>query len=282
MTLHFEETTPGVHMAMWENPNSGNARTVVVIESLGQFTLYIDGDVAARDLESFEAAVARAQSTLTSGGSRRMVQMASALVVFAAVGGAAIGVTHLMSGASGIASAVTAETQAIVKDVTGSAKKVAETQFTTFKRVKPRNQPIVVSSIEPTSTSAAVSNETPVESVAINSTIPARTDQAEARIESSPSNVKAPVEPAGPRVFSATRPVFSGQPEKQPEAEITVKTVSPVVTESSTLAVSNNTRSDQPTAVANQALWLTVASGPDGLRLGCLSIADCCIRPLRH
>ena len=77
-------------MAMWESPNSGNARTVVIIESLGQFTLYIDGDVAARDLDSFDTAASRAQTILTSGGSRRMVQMASALVVFAAVGGAAI------------------------------------------------------------------------------------------------------------------------------------------------------------------------------------------------
>lgn len=262
MTLQFEETTPGVHMAMWETPNSGNARTVVIIESLGQFTLYIDGDVAARDLDSFEAAATRAQSMLTSGGSRRMVQMAGALAVFIAVGGAAIGLTHLLSSTSGIATAVTAQTQSIVKDVTSKPTQVAETQFTTFKPVQPRKQPVVVSKVEPTSTTASVPTS-PVKPIVVNSTIPAPTAQAEAKIETAPSpatvskTAKAEIEPtteaAGPRIFSATRPVFAGAPEKQPEAKVVtnpVVTAAPVKTEEQTLAAVEAPKPAAPQEVA--------------------------------
>ncbi len=264
MTLHFEETTPGVHMAMWENPNSGNARTVIIIESLGQFTLYIDGDVAARDMDSFETAASRAQSMLTSGGSRRMVQMASAMVVFAAVGGAAIGLTHLMSGTSGIASAVTADTQSIVKDVTAGEKKTAETQFTTFKRVTPQSKPIVVSSIEPTSTSASVPAAAPVSPVVINSTLPAQTEPSEAKIENtSEQTLDTPAQPAAPRIFSATRPVFVDRPAQQPVAKVE-QAASPVSTQSSTLAAADEPRPAKPTnvAIGNEASTEIAAADP--------------------
>ena len=270
MTLQFEETTPGVHMAMWESPNSGNARTVVIIESLGQFTLYIDGDVAARDLDSFDTAASRAQTMLTSGGSRRMVQMASALVVFAAVGGAAIGVTHLLSGTSGIAAAVASKTESIVKEVKSGSTKVAEATFTTFKPVKPRNKSIVVSTVEPTSTTASVPSQSAVEPVVINSSLPATTEPTAAEIETTPKSAGAPekeeapvagsAEPAGPRIFSATRPVFGGTKQKQVEADVLQDKPVAISNERNSVAV---TEAPKPVAIETENEPSTVGGSND-------------------
>ena len=186
MALQFEETTPGVNMAVWENPKSGADRTVVIIESLNTFTLYVDGDVAARDLESFEEAAARAEVMLTAGGSRRMVQIASALVVLSVVGGAAIGATHLLSGTSDLAVASTANASESRNDVVSIAP-------------APQN-PVVINRTE----APAPVKPTVVAQAQIGDAPPAPTVAQPATVETAPAQPNA-------RVFSATRPAFGGR-----------------------------------------------------------------------
>ena len=110
MTLNFAETSPGVHMAQLEDSSKGIFRTIVIIESLGKFTLYVDGEVALRDLPTFEAAASQADVILTKKGSRRMVQVATALVLLSVIGGTAVGAVNLLSGSSPMALASAAQT----------------------------------------------------------------------------------------------------------------------------------------------------------------------------
>ena len=230
MTLRFTETSPGVHMASWENPNSGAFRTVVIIESLEKFTLYIDSDVAARDIASFEQAVKRAEAKLRISRSNRMVQVAGALVVFSMIGGAAVGMGYSLSGTSGIAVAAiqqAASSSAIstppaTKPNTKSRSVV--TTISTSEQLKPEapkaevpKSPVVTLLNDEldrnagTAASASARQSVPLtrSATATRSLRPAPT----APVQSEPVEVEAtePEEQSKSRVFSASRPVFDGR-----------------------------------------------------------------------
>ncbi|MGI9426615.1 MAG: hypothetical protein ACR2PA_25785 [Hyphomicrobiaceae bacterium] len=297
MTLNFEETTPGVHMAMWEGTKSKAARTVVIIESLGQFTLYIDGDVTARDLDTFESAVARAHANLSSNHARRMVKIAGGLVIVAALGGTAIGLGHLLSSMSvaGVQTAIETTGQSIQSIVQPA-------QFTRFKPVKRQPDPVVINRTEepvgqPINPVRTVSTpEKKVETKPVVSAIPEPTRSEQATVELVPTSATAkmqasnenpstqqanetvatssiaPQPDSGPRVFSATRPLntftkieSAARPiEREPE-NIPVATIAPSIKDPVTEApvIIPNDTSTMATGATEPEIATQVADLPD-------------------
>ena len=259
MTLNFTETSPGVHMAQLEDSSKGTFRTIVIIESLGKFTLYIDGEVALRDLPTFEAAAAQADAILTSKGSRRMVQAAVALVLLSVIGGSAVGAANMLSGSSVLALASSVQSAIAGAPRTESAvASAAQGQQSTTSIVRSRS-PVstVVINAPKSETAESVTpvseprTASPVRNVPLTPAPSAQDEPQSAQISPAPApsttaqsptdtagkqaqgtdNAKA-VEPAIPdrRIFSATRPVFGGRPPAA-EGSATVVTTAPAVVE---------------------------------------------------
>jgi len=221
MTLQFSETTPGIHMASWQHPKSGAYRTVVIIESLGSFTLYIDGESVASEIPTYEHAANRAEMVLTFTKSRKMVVMAGSLVLFAVVGGAAIGVSKLITGIADFAPAAAWSAQALE---TITERPGTERPGKTTINV-PSSAPMPVMSTPPTISGAIGTG--PVKTAAQTRTPIVRSVPA-ADVQSQPFtviNAKAsPVPRKQPRIFSAARPVFTNRPQR-PTIQPAVKRV---------------------------------------------------------
>ena len=182
-------------MASWEGPQKGNFRTAVIIESLGQFTLYIDSDAIAVNLDSFETAVERANSFAASGGSNRMIKIAAGLVAVAVIGGAAVGVMNFMSDSSGVAIAAVTEP---AKEVVTTTYK-APTPVKTIVAPKPAPKVVYTKPRVPAST-GSIKVETAKSS---NDTA---TSNDETVTVTKPSQITT-----GTRVYSASNPALNGR-----------------------------------------------------------------------
>lgn len=125
MALQFTETAPGVHTATWTNPKNQQRQNIAVIESCDAFQLFIDGELSVRDLPSFKAAVAQAESNFKSGSSSRMVRAAGFLVLVSVVGATAIGAAKLLSAD-------------LTADAASAPKAAAAPPVRKFARVKPK------------------------------------------------------------------------------------------------------------------------------------------------
>ena len=257
MTLNFAETSPGVHMAQLEDASKGTFRTIVIIESLGKFTLYVDGEVALRDLPTFEAAASQADVILTKKGSRRMVQVAAGLVLLSVIGGSAVGAVNLLSGSSplAIASAIQSKYAAMTKTESAVASTTQTEQSTTSivrtkspvstvtinapqsepADVAPASQQAEASPIRTIPSPSSSSGQEETQSVEISSTpasaqtAPVSNDTADQESPPAESAKTAEAPKSDRRIFSATRPVFGGV--RPPEAEgsaTVVTTASPV------------------------------------------------------
>ena len=97
MALQFSETAPGVHSATMTRKSSGQTHHVTTIESRNAWQLYIDGDLHASDLPSFQSAVARAEQHLGMQRSRTIVRAAAILVFLSIAGASAIGAAKVIS-----------------------------------------------------------------------------------------------------------------------------------------------------------------------------------------
>lgn len=200
MTLQFSETSPGVHMASWEDTSKGVFRTAVIIESLEKFTLYIDSDAVAVDLENFDKAVERANALAKSGSSRRLTQIAAGLVAVAVIGGAAVAAMSFTSDTSSVAIAAVTE-----------PAKVAET--TTYTNASP------VKTVEPTTTTKPAPKKVafkPKPQVpASTGSVTVETDETDNEIVASNNDTVTVTKPSqittGSRIYSASNPALNGR-----------------------------------------------------------------------
>lgn len=90
MSLEFAKTAPGVRVASWTHPRSGRVHSIAVIESCDAWNTFIDGEWIARDLPSFEEAVAAAETELTPKTSPKMIRVAGVLLLALIVGASAV------------------------------------------------------------------------------------------------------------------------------------------------------------------------------------------------
>ncbi|MGI9391103.1 MAG: hypothetical protein ACR2O1_13685 [Boseongicola sp.] len=98
MTLQFNEIAPGVHTSSLMHPKTKCSRSIAVIASSNGWQLFIENELTARNLPSFEVAAARAELAIGPQRSLTMVRVAIVLVALAIVGGSAIGVAKLIPG----------------------------------------------------------------------------------------------------------------------------------------------------------------------------------------
>ncbi len=217
MTLQFSQTSPGVHMATWEHPKSGIFRTAVIIESLETFTLYIDGEVVARDLPAYEQATTRAEIALNGSGARRLVAVAAGLVLFAVIGGSGVALSKLLTGPNDLATE-----PATGATVLKPRKSVRKTQPVTTVTISKVRVSAAHDQVVPASRSAvAVASAKPQpESTGVSGT----TVSSAAKTPKKVATVKVVVDErvssdqsvaTGNRVFSASRPMF-GAPAATP------------------------------------------------------------------
>ena len=103
MRLQFTENVPGVHVATWQDPSNGAFRTIVIVKSLDGYSLYVDSEVVARELHTFESARVKADSVIASSRSAKMVQIAAALVAISLIGGSAVGIGHMLGSGPALA-----------------------------------------------------------------------------------------------------------------------------------------------------------------------------------
>lgn len=88
MALEFTETAPGVHTATLSDPKTGQGRNIAIIESCDAWQLFIDGELAARDLPSFNAAVQQGKQAVGKKSGRLMGT--TSLVMLGSVAGALV------------------------------------------------------------------------------------------------------------------------------------------------------------------------------------------------
>ena len=276
MTIQFSETSPGVHMATWENPSTGIFRTVTIIESLEKFTLYIDGEVVARDLDTFAAAEGQASLRLTAGRSKRMVQVAAVLVAFVAIGGGVIGLSKLMTGASDIALATVSQPANAAQ-----ADKITGSPVTTLRTAKPaavttvsRSSTKVAAVQKPLALSLEAGLQQAPQTTAVVINDNAAADNSESTIVEANEVEATPIAPTtqpapAPRVFSASRPALTSA--KPAPAPVTT----PVSVREATNAISENTvagpvatttsvtqREDRPDETTTDAVTAQVQNEP--------------------
>lgn len=114
MALQFTETAPGVHTTSIVNPKTERRYNVAIIESSNAWQLFIDGELAVRDLPSFKAAVAQAEAKALAPKTSKMVRAACILVMLSVAGASAVGMSKLvgpMFEAEATVSAVAADTE---------------------------------------------------------------------------------------------------------------------------------------------------------------------------
>ena len=122
MTLQFTETAPGVHTTTLVNPKSDVRHNIAVIESCGAYQVFVDGELAVRDLASFQAAVDAATAYMSAPKTSYMVRAAGMLVILSIVGATTVAVSKFIPAAD---------------SASASAIEAASPVVTTFERVRP-------------------------------------------------------------------------------------------------------------------------------------------------
>ena len=97
MALQFSETAPGVHTTSIINPKTDRRHNIAIIESCDAWQLFIDGELAVRDMPSFKAAAAEAQAKVTAPRTSNMVRAACILVLLSVTGASAIGMSKVLA-----------------------------------------------------------------------------------------------------------------------------------------------------------------------------------------
>jgi hypothetical protein len=96
MNLQFAKTAPGVMVASWTHPKSGRVYSIAVIESCDAWNTFIDGEWIARDLPSFEGAVAAAETKLSPKFYPNLVRVAGLCLLAVILGASAVVASKLM------------------------------------------------------------------------------------------------------------------------------------------------------------------------------------------
>jgi hypothetical protein len=100
MSLEFAKTAPGVMVASWTHPKSGRVKSVAIIKSCDAWNTFIDGEWIARDLSSFEDAVAAAERKLTPRASSNMIRVAGVCLLAVILGASAVVASKFMPAVS--------------------------------------------------------------------------------------------------------------------------------------------------------------------------------------
>ena len=90
MDLNFAQTAPGVMTASWMHPKSGRQYSVAIIESCDTQHLFIDGELVARELATFDDACTLAKQKLSAKQSTKLVRVAGALVLASVISASVI------------------------------------------------------------------------------------------------------------------------------------------------------------------------------------------------
>ena len=218
MTLKFTETSPGVHTAEQNDPARSAVRKVVIIENLNKFTIYVDGEMVLRDLPTFEAAAAHANASLTKNGSRRMVQIAAALVLLSVVGGTAVGASNLLARVSpqALASIEQSYASASSQAETAVAAKAPPAQSTTPTGTGRSPSPVpvvIINAPQPQSANDEPgSDERSARGVENALSATTSTDSTGQLSTETVGAQAGEPERSDRRIFSATRPVYAGVP----------------------------------------------------------------------
>ena len=120
MELQFAKTAPGVMTASWTHPKKGRHYSIAIIESCDTQHLFIDGELIARELPTFEDAVTLARQKLESGRSSQLVRIASGLVLASVIGASIIVASKFMPAIT--ASEIAAVTPAVTTPAEAGAK----------------------------------------------------------------------------------------------------------------------------------------------------------------
>lgn len=96
MTLRFTETAPGVYTSSILDAKTGKSHNIAIIESCNAWQLFIDGELSARDLPSFKAAIASAEGKFKAQPTPVMLRAACVLVIASIAGASLIGATKLL------------------------------------------------------------------------------------------------------------------------------------------------------------------------------------------
>lgn len=220
MALQFIETAPGVHTTSIVNPRSGRRYNIAIIESSNAWQLFIDGELAVRDLPSFKAAAAQAQAKASAPRTSNMVRAACILVMLSVAGASAVGMSKLvgpMLEAEATVSAVAAETEttAVPHRFKRVKPKAAESQSKIMEsRLKP-SQPVSVEDVvvtvhePPKSTAPSAPAAAPVPAPeAVVTTVP-----------EAPAASQLPATPIAPEAEAASAPPTAEPVDVAPKAE---------------------------------------------------------------
>ncbi|MGI9479336.1 MAG: hypothetical protein ACR2PI_21720 [Hyphomicrobiaceae bacterium] len=234
MALHFSETAPGVHTTTLTNPKTEKRHNIAIIESCNAWQLFVDGELAARDLPSFKAAIKEAESKVTARRTSIMVRAACTLVLVSVAGASAIGMTKvlapLLSDDVAVAAVASDTTTPEIAPrftrvrPTVSKSAVAKGNLSQSKAVEPKTQvkpvapieSVVVTVLEPLKKLVTPKAKAPSAKAAPPTAKPAQTSKA-AEAPSTPAEpvlgLKPIVEPAAKvptapstRIFANTKP----------------------------------------------------------------------------
>ena len=97
MPLQFKETAPGVNIAAWQHPKTCQHRTVAIIASCDAWQLYIDCELAADDLASFDAATKEAIRRLGAKPLSLILRITGVLLLAAVAGATTISATKIIA-----------------------------------------------------------------------------------------------------------------------------------------------------------------------------------------
>jgi hypothetical protein len=86
MELNFAKTAPGVMSASWTHPKKGRQVSIAIIESCDTQHLFIDGELIARDLPTFDDAVTLAKQRVNATQAPGLVRIAGAFVAASLIG----------------------------------------------------------------------------------------------------------------------------------------------------------------------------------------------------
>ena len=254
MQIEFLRTAPGIHMATVKHPRTGLYCNVAIIESMDLWNVYLDGDLFAENLASYQEAERQAQRVFSASGKGRMVRAAGLLVAFSLVGAATVvGAKMLPTDYLSQLSAAGETSQPTEKPASGGDKAKESTAPKTKirpvilnRKPKPAPEalpaakpaPVVTKVAKATASSPAVAEEraspadaakeAPGTTVVRSSPVISEKEVAEVEVEViEPPKREAQAVLPPKRRFSAENPVFASKPVSASKSEETA--VGPVV-----------------------------------------------------
>lgn len=243
MALQFSETAPGVHTSSILNPKTEKRHNIAIIESCDAWQLFVDGELAVRDLPSFKAAVAEAEAKLAAPRTSTMVRAACILVVLGVAGATTIGMTKVLTPLLSTQTAVAAD----ATDVTDAKDGTVEHRFT---RVRPSAAPRISRDPVVAATRSPVVEENVVEVSVAPTAVPSAEQRPAQPVASQTNTVETTPADQEPVQNVATAPDAAPAPAAGEVAALGLKPiVAPAPTAQSLYAPSTRTNKTPSSAL---------------------------------